>query len=70
MSEKRININGQYLIIAPNEERGLGYHHQLAERAFLADNLKNFLEAHRDIEVHQITIYELREVNEHKGCER
>jgi hypothetical protein len=63
---KRIETNGDYLIIAPNMEKGIGYHHTLTERAYLVDNLINFLKQHPDIKEHQITVYELREVNENR----
>lgn len=64
---KRIEIDGDYLIIAPNIKLGSGYYHLLTERAFLVDNLINFLKQYSDVEEHQITIYELREVNENKS---
>ena len=62
MSKRRIEINRDYLIIAPQPETG--NYQMLTERAYLADNLLNFIEQHSDIEPHQITIYELVEINE------
>jgi len=64
---KRIEINGDYLIIAPNMELGNDYHHTLTERAYLVENLINFLKQHPDIKEHQVTVYELREVNESRS---
>ena len=60
---KRVNINGDYLIVAP-KPNGCGLYETLVERAFLIDNVINFLEQHPDIDPHQITIYELHEINE------
>ena len=67
VTEKRINLNGDYLLVAPKSQKDKfipGYHHQLSERAFLVDNISNFLSNYPGTEVHQITIYELREINE------
>jgi hypothetical protein len=61
---KRIYANGDYLLIAPKEPDGNGYHHMLVERAYLADNILSFLKNHPEVDVRQITIYELRELNE------
>jgi hypothetical protein len=63
--ENRIEMDGDYLIIAPKGPPEYGYHHSLTERAFLVDNLVNFINRHHDINIHQITVYELREVNLH-----
>lgn len=62
--KKRIAINGDYIIIAPRGHPEYGYHHGLTERAFLVDNLVNFMKQYPDIKPHQITVYELREINE------
>ncbi len=64
MGKLRIECDGDYLIIAPKPKAGTGYYHQLTERAYLADNIISFLKNYPDIEAHQITIYELRQVNE------
>lgn len=58
----RIEIDGNYLIIAPAPEN-MGNYQMLTERAYLIDNILNFIEQHRDIDPHQITIYELKQVN-------
>jgi len=58
---KRIEINGDYLIIAPKKE--CGHHYALSERAFLVDNILNFLSNHLDVTPYEITVYELNEVN-------
>lgn len=63
--ETRINISGDYIIIAPNPDKG-GYSHSLTERAYLVDNILNFLRQYPNIKAHQVTIYELREVNERR----
>ncbi len=64
----RIEIDGDYLIIAPkSKEGGMGYHHSLTERAFLIDNLFNFLKQYPDIDAHDITVYELNEINEEQA---
>lgn len=63
MTEKRMQIGGDYLIIAPKED-GNGYRHSLTERAFLVDSLIAFLKRFPKIMPHQITIYELKQVNE------
>jgi hypothetical protein len=65
LKTRRIYAKGDYLLIAPNETDGSGgYHHMISERAYLADNILNFLQNYPNVDVHQITIYELREVNE------
>lgn len=64
MKKDRVKINRDYFIIAPIPKPGIGYYHALSERAYLVDNIRNFLENHQDIAPNQITIYELREVNE------
>lgn len=64
MALLRVNINGDYLIIAPKGAPAFGYYHSLTERAFLVDNLENFIREHPKIDRHLITIYELKEVNE------
>lgn len=63
--ETRIDIDGDYLIIAPNPDEG-GYSHSLTERVYLVDNLINFLKSYPNIKPHQVTIYELKEVNERR----
>jgi len=60
---KRIEINGDYLIIAPKKDGGYGHHYELSERAFLIENILSFLDDHPDVTPHQITVYELNEVN-------
>ena len=62
---ERIKINGDYLIIAPKKDGG--HHYELSERAFLVDNILNFLERHPDVTPHKITVYELNEVNLRKS---
>lgn len=62
--KKRIAINGDYIIIAPKSLPETGYYHELTERAYLVDNITNFMKMHPDIKPHQITVYELREINE------
>lgn len=69
MNKKRIEINGDYLIISPNPTIGTGYYHTISERDFIVDNIINFLKNHPDINEHQITIYELKEVNESRPGE-
>ena len=63
MKTDRININGDYLIIAPTTSC-VGNHQMLSERAYLADNIINFLENYPDVKTHAISIYELCEINE------
>ena len=63
MSE-RINVNGDYLIIARKPGAGLGYYHTLSGRNCLVENIIIFLDNCKDIEKHDITIYELKEINE------
>lgn len=63
MSDNRIEIDGDYLIIAPNPQ-GFGYVHSLTERAFLVDNILNFFRNYPEIKPHQVTVYELKQVNE------
>lgn len=58
----RITADRDCLILAPDNDGG--YHHMLTERAFLIDNILNFLKAHPNIKAHQVTVYELRELNE------
>lgn len=60
---KRINIDGDFLIISPNIKNGSDYHHILTEREFLVNNILNFLDDNIDIECENITIYELVQVN-------
>lgn len=62
---ERLQIDRGYLIIAPNQNSKGGYHHRLTERAYLIDNILNFMENHPEVHPHQITVYELREINEH-----
>lgn len=64
MGQNRIECDGDYLIIAPKPKPETGYYHSLTERAYLVDNVINFLKNYPDIKEHQITIYELRQVNE------
>ncbi len=64
MGSNRIECDGHYLIIAPKPKAGSGYYHQLTERAYLVDSVIGFLKNYPDIKEHQITIYELRQVNE------
>ena len=59
---QRIEINGNYLIIAPSQKEG--YVHSLTERAYLIDNILSFLKRYPKLEPHQVTVYELKEVNE------
>ena len=61
MKDKRINKDGDYLIIAPQPD--LGNYQMLTERTFLVDNLIAFTKNHPDIDPHQITVYELTEIN-------
>lgn len=57
---KRIEIHGDYLLIAPRgEEHGYGYWHMITERAFLVENIKNFFQNYPSVEADQLTIYEL-----------
>ena len=58
----RIEINGDYLIYGVSSETGR--HRMYTERAFLVDNLINFMNQHEEVEPHNITIYELVEINE------
>ena len=60
---ERIEIDGYYLIIAPNPNHGDRYE-MFTERAYLVDNIFNFLRNYPDVDEHQITIYELRQLNE------
>ena len=62
--DDRIEIDGDYLIIAPKGPPGYGNYKVLSERAFLVDNLLNFITNHDIKDPHIITIYELRQVNE------
>ena len=59
---ERINIDGDYLLIAPKIMGG-GYHHMLSERAYLADNIQSFIDNYK-ANIHAITIFELKEINE------
>lgn len=59
----RLELNRGYLIIAPIPEPGEGYYHSISHRIYLTENLRAFLEAHKDIQAYQVSIYELREVN-------
>lgn len=63
-NSKRIEANGSYLILAPKSSPEFGYYHSISEHAYLVDNLIAFLQRHTDIDKNQITVYELREVNE------
>ena len=60
----RIEMNGDYLIVAPKKESGYGFHKMFTERTFLVTNLLNFIQAHPEITQDQITIYELKEIND------
>ena len=60
----RININGSYLLIAPKGPPEYGNNQMLSEREFLVDNILNFLKNYSDTDPHQITIYELKELND------
>jgi hypothetical protein len=60
--EHRMEMDGDYLIIAPNPE-GSGYVHQLSERAWLVENIANFQINNPKVPAHSIAIYELKEVN-------
>jgi hypothetical protein len=59
----RLGTDGDFLILAPKGSPEYGYYHSLTERAFLAHNLDNFREAHPDVNVNDIQIYQLRAVN-------
>ena len=61
----RIEMDGDYLIIAPKKEGR--FHYELTERTYLVDNILNFLELHPDVRPHQIVVYELQEVNQKTG---
>lgn len=60
--EHRMEMDGDYLIIAPNPE-GSGYIHDLSERAWLVENILNFRINNPKVPAHSIVIYELKEVN-------
>ena len=60
---KRINAHGYYLLLAPRESSG--YEHMFSERAYLVQNIENFM-TYYGVEPEEITIYELREMNERK----
>lgn len=68
MTENRIDIGGDYLMIAPCPN-GPGYVHQLSERAFIVDNIEAFQNNNPLVNKHDITIYELKEINHavHRG---
>lgn len=61
---KRMSWNGDYLIVALKAPPEYGYYHELTERAFLVVNLINFMKQYPDIQPYQITVYELKEINE------
>jgi hypothetical protein len=64
IDEHRIEMDGDYLIIAPNPEgEGSGYVHTISERAWLVDNIANFQINNPKVPAHSITVYELKEVN-------
>lgn len=62
--EHRMEMNGDYLIIAPNPEGvGSGYVHSISEREWLVENIANFQSNNPKVPAHSIAIYELKGVN-------
>ncbi len=60
----RIEMNGDFLIIAPNPEGlGSGYVHSISEREWLVENIANFQFNNPKVPAHSIAIYELKEIN-------
>jgi hypothetical protein len=65
----RMEMDGDFMIIAPNPE-GSGYIHSLSERVWLVENIINFQKNNPKIPVHNIAIYELKEVNLRHGTSK
>jgi len=60
----KIHIHGDYLIVAPTSEgRIMDY----TERDCLFQNILNFVRNHPDINPNDITIYELRIINDKRS---
>ena len=59
----RINAHRDYLLLAPKESGG--FECALSERAYLVQNIGNFM-MNYGVCSEELTIYELREINEHK----
>ncbi len=64
MTLKRIVMHLDYLIVSPNSDNEQGFRLAYVERPFLVEGIFDFLEKYPDVDAQQITIYELKEINE------